>query len=165
MFFCVCGLSYSLRLYLHKKTTMKTIAKITQRLMPLFLVLMVSSLIFLPSVKGASAPINVASSISSTLSIQTGIKYNGSLANPGAWTLNTGTGTRTFRTWVPFNSPFQAPPTISLAIYGQDVEGGKNNRLVLGSENTATTGFTLVYTTWADSIVNSVWASWTAIGR
>ena len=143
---------------------MKTIAKITRRLMPLFLVLVVSSLIFLPSVKGASAPINVASFVPTTLSIQTGVKWNGYIENSN-WSLRNGTGTRTFRVWVPFNSPFQAPPTISLAIYGQDVEGGKNNRLVLGSENTATTGFTLVYTTWSDSIVNSVWASWTAIGR
>lgn len=142
---------------------MKTLAKITRRLMPLFLVLVVSSLIFLPSVKGASPPINVASSIPTTLSIQTGIKYNGYLENSG-WTLNKGTGTRTFRIWVPFNSPFKAPPTISLAIYGQDVEGVKNNRLVLGSENTTATGFTLVYTTWSDSVVNAVWASWTAIG-
>jgi len=142
---------------------MKTIVKITRRLMPLFLVLVVSSLIFLPSVKGASAPINVAFSIPTTLSIQTGIKYNGYQENSN-WSLKYGTGTRTFRTWVPFSSPFQAPPTVTPALYGQDVQGGTNNRLVLGAENITTTGFTLVYTTWADTVVNSAWASWTAIG-
>jgi hypothetical protein len=151
---------------------MKTIAKITRRLIPLFVVLVVSSLIFLPSVKGASvpitvkgasAPITVASSIPPTLSIQTGTKYNGYLENSN-WSLKNGTGTRTFRTWVPFYSPFQAPPAVSVSLYGQDVEGVKNNRLVLAAENVTKTGFTLVYTTWYDTVVNSVWASWIAIG-
>ena len=131
--------------------------------MPLFLVLVVSSLIFLPSVKGASAPISVASFVPTTLSIQTGTKYNGYLENSN-WSLKNGTGTRTFRTWVPFNSPFQAPPAVSVALYGQDVEPLKNNRLVLGAENVTTNGFTLVYTTWFDTVVNSAWASWIAIG-
>jgi hypothetical protein len=135
--------------------------------MPLFLVLVVSSLIFLPSVKGASAPINVISSIPSTipstLSIQTGTKYNGYLENTN-WSLKNGTGTRTFRVWVPFPAPFQTPPAVSVSLYGQDVEGVKNNRLVLAAENVSTTGFTLVYTTWYDTVVNSVWASWIAIG-
>jgi hypothetical protein len=114
-------------------------------------------------VNGASAPINVGSSTATTLSVQTGIKYNGYLENPD-WTLKTGNGTRTYRTAVTFNSPFQVPPTVTPALYGQDVEGGTNNRLVLGTEHITTHGFTLVYTTWYDTVVNSVWASWTAIG-
>jgi hypothetical protein len=122
--------------------------------MPLFLVFVVSSIIFLPSMNGASAPINVGSFTATTLSVQTGIKYNGYLENPD-WTLKTGSGTRTYRTAVTFNPPFLVPPTISLALYGEDVEG-VNNRLVLGAEHITANGFTLVYTTWFDSVVNSV---------
>lgn len=142
---------------------MKNIARITRQLLPLFLVLVVSSLMFLPSVKGVSPTIHTGSFIPNTLYIQTGERSNGYLVDPD-WTLRTGTGERTYRTVVQFDSPFQAPPKVSLALSGQDVDAATNNRLNLIAENITVDSFDLVYRTWASTVVYSVWATWTAIG-
>jgi hypothetical protein len=78
---------------------MKSIARITRQLLPLFLVLVVSSIMFLPSVIAASPTIHTGSFIPNILYIQTGERSNGYVVDPD-WTLRTGTGTRTYRTVV-----------------------------------------------------------------
>jgi hypothetical protein len=65
---------------------------------------------------------------------------------------------------VTFDSPFQVPPKISLALRGQDVGATTNTRLVLIAENITVDSFDIVYQTWADTVIYSVWATWTAIG-
>lgn len=142
---------------------MKSIARITRQLLPLFLVLVVSSIMFLPSVIAASPTIDTGSFIANSLQIQTGETSNGYLENPD-WILRTGTGTRTYRVAVTFNSPFPVAPKVSLALRGQDVGVATNHRLVLTSENITVNGFDMVITTWADTVVYGVWATWTAIG-
>jgi hypothetical protein len=142
---------------------MKSITRVTRQLLPLFLLLVVSSIMFLPSVNGASPTINTGSFIANSLYIQTGERYNGYLENSD-WTLRTGTGERTYRTVVKFDSPFQVPPKISLALRGQDVEATTNNRLVLIAENITVDSFDIVYQTWGDTVIYGVWATWTAIG-
>jgi hypothetical protein len=142
---------------------MKSMPRITRQLLPFFLVLVVSSIMFLPSVNGASPTINTGSFIANTLHIQTGETFNGFQQNSD-WTLSTGTGVRTYRTVVEFDSPFQVPPKVSLALRGQDVEATANNRLLLTAENITVDGFELVYQTWLETLIYSVWTSWTAIG-
>jgi len=142
---------------------MKSIARVSRQLLPLLLVLVVSSIIFLPPVNGALPPINTGSFIATSIHIQTGESYNGFQVNPD-WTLLTGTGWRSYRAAVTFNPPFLVTPKVSLALSGQDVAPGTNNRLFLKAEKITVNGFDIVYTTWADTRVHSIWATWTAIG-
>ncbi|MCV3212003.1 RICIN domain-containing protein [Plectonema radiosum NIES-515] len=118
------------------------------------------------TVNGKSATIDIASIIADVLYIQTGEVYNGYLDSQGSqgWTLNSGSGERTFTTTVKFNSPFRVPPQVSLAISGQDVGIAKNIRLQVIAKNITVDGFELTYKTWFDTVVFSAWATWTAIG-
>jgi len=144
---------------------MKSIARITRQWLPLFLVLVVSSIMFLPSVIAASPTINTGSFIAAnSLHIQTGQSSNGYIENPD-WTLRTGTGIRTYRVAVTFNSPFSVAPKVSLALSGLDVGGVNNTRLSLTPKNITVKGFDIVYITWADTVVYGAYATWTAIGE
>jgi hypothetical protein len=118
---------------------------------------------FLLPVNEASSTINTGSFIANSLHIQTGERSNGYLDNSD-WTLLTGTGWRTYRAGVTFDSPFLVAPKVSLALSGLDVAGVNNNRLFLKAENITVNGFDIVYTTWGDTMVYSVWTTWTAIG-
>jgi hypothetical protein len=118
---------------------------------------------FLPSVIAASPTLNTGSFIASSLHIQTGESSNGYLENPN-WVLSTGTGVRTYRVAVTFNSPFPVAPQVSLALRGLDVDGVNNNRVNLTSENITVNGFDIVYTTWGDTVIYGIWATWIAIG-
>jgi hypothetical protein len=119
---------------------------------------------FLPSVNGASPTINTGSFITAnSLHIQTGERSAGYQENAD-WTLTTGTGQRTYRAAVTFNSPFLVAPIVTLAISGLDVAAANNNRVRLVAENITVNGFDLVFVTWYDTILYSVWATWTAIG-
>ncbi|MBD2560474.1 MULTISPECIES: H-type lectin domain-containing protein [Nostoc] len=115
------------------------------------------------TVNGKQAQVDIASIIADVLDIQTGEEYNGYLENSD-WTLHTGSGERTYRVTVKFNSPFRQPPKVSLALSGQDAGGSTNIRLKLIAENITVDGFDLVYKTWFDTLIASAWATWTAIG-
>jgi hypothetical protein len=141
----------------------KSIVRITQLLMSLFLVVIVSSIMFLPSVNGAPTTNDIGSFIANSVFIQTGEKANGEWMNSD-WRLHIGTGERTYITAVRFDKPFQEPPKVSLALSGQDVDATKNNRIQIRARDITVDGFNLVYITWADSIVYTIWTTWTAIG-
>ena len=115
------------------------------------------------TVNGAAATIDIGSLLADVLYIHTGEKYNGYLENSD-WTLNTGSGERTYTVAVKFDSPFRVPPKVSLALSGQDVGQSKNNRVQLIAKNITVNGFDLVYRTWFDTLLYSAWATWTAIG-
>jgi hypothetical protein len=142
---------------------MKSIARVTQQLLPLFLILVVSSIMFLPSVNGASPIIDTGSFIANSLHIQTGEIVGAYNQNPD-WGLHTGTGGRTYRAAVTFNSPFLVAPKVTLALSGLDVGGVNNNRIRLEAENITVNGFDIVFITWYDTVVYAAWATWTAIG-
>jgi hypothetical protein len=148
--------------FIHKKMK-KSIVRIPWLLLSLFLVFVVSSIIFLPSVKGVPPTYNIAPFIATTLSIQAGETNNGYGDNQD-WRLHIGSGQRTYTTAVKFNSPFQEPPKVSVALSGQDIGGTKNNRILVIARDITVNGFNLVYITWEDSIVYGIWTSWTAIG-
>jgi hypothetical protein len=125
---------------------------------------------FLPSVIAVSPTLDTVSPtrdtrsfIANSLQIQTGKSSNGYIENPD-WTLRTGTGVRTYRVAVEFDSPFSVVPKVSLALSGMDVDGVNNNRLSLTAENITVNGFDIVYITWYDTIVYGAYATWIAIG-
>ena len=118
---------------------------------------------FLPSVIAASPTRDTGSFIANSLHIQTGKSSNGYIENPD-WTLRTGTGVRTYRVAVEFDSPFSMVPKVSLALSGMDVDGVNGNRLSLTAENITVNGFDIVYITWYDTIVYGAYATWIAIG-
>jgi hypothetical protein len=141
----------------------KSIVRITQLLMSLFLVVVVSSIMFSQSVKGSPTTNDMGSFSANILYIQTGETVNGYGVNPD-WGLHIGSGERTYTTAVRFDKPFQVPPKVSLALSGQDVDATKNNRIQVRARDITVDGFNLVYITWWDSIVYSIWTTWTAIG-
>jgi hypothetical protein len=115
------------------------------------------------TVNGKQATVDIGSIIADVLYIQTGTAFNGYLENTD-WTLNTGSGERTYKVSVKFDSPFRFPPQVSLSISGQDVGNSKNTRVQVMANNITVDGFELTYRTWFDTTLFSVWASWTAIG-
>jgi hypothetical protein len=114
-------------------------------------------------VNGASATIDIGSILADILYIKTGETFNGYLQD-STWTLNTGSGERTYTTAVKFDSPFRVPPKVSLALSGQDAGASTNTRIQLIAKNITVDGFDLVYKTWFDTVLFSAWAAWTAIG-
>jgi hypothetical protein len=127
------------------------------------LVVVVSSIMFLPSVNGTPTTNNVGSFIANILYIQTGETYNGYVVNPD-WRLHIGSGQRIYTTAMQFDSPFREPPKVTVAFNGQDVDATTNNRIRVIAEDITADGFNLIYVTWADSIIYSIWTTWTAIG-
>jgi hypothetical protein len=127
------------------------------------LVFVVSSIMFLPSVNGTPTTNNMGSFIADILYIQTGEKYNGYIENSD-WGLHLGSGGRSYTTAVRFDKPFREPPQVAVALRGQDINATTNNRIVVTATDITADGFNLVYGTWTDSIIYSIWTTWTAIG-
>jgi hypothetical protein len=92
----------------------------------------------------------------------------GTMVNPltgtaGNWTLNSGQGQRTFKTWdIQFPQPFTQTPTVRVSLAGIDADGQFNTRLQLTTEDVQADEFNIRVTTWDDSIVYAVWVSWIA---
>ena len=87
--------------------------------------------------------------------------YYGYQVTPG-WTLNQGSGNRTQSFQIQFGTEFSNPPTVVAALSGIDVDNQHNTRVYLTVQNITGTGFTLVVTTWGDTILYSVWGMWYA---
>jgi hypothetical protein len=98
--------------------------------------------------------------------IETGEEILGVLTQPG-WNLSSGTGLREFYHTVTFRSPFQEPPTVTLALAHINSAGGNNLRFDLTVHAVTSTTFTLRAITWGQSSVLALTASWlaTADGR
>jgi hypothetical protein len=75
-----------------------------------------------------------------------------------------GFGARTIKTRIEFGMTFSAPPTVLAVLRGLDAGREFNTRIQLSVEAINTTGFTIVYLTWADAIVWNAMATWIAIG-
>jgi len=66
---------------------------------------------------------------------------------------------------VNFTQPFTIAPTVHVGIVGIDLDHGANQRLKVFAQNITTTGFDMVFSTWANTKVWGVEASWLAIGK
>jgi hypothetical protein len=76
----------------------------------------------------------------------------------------TGSGERERRKLVHFAEAFASPPTVQLSVSLWDMDTSVPIRAELVAENVTTTGFDIVFRTWADSRIARLRASWTAIG-
>ncbi|HEV7586750.1 MAG TPA: H-type lectin domain-containing protein [Longimicrobium sp.] len=79
------------------------------------------------------------------------------------WTLNIGSGARSFTTPdITFPTAFSTPPTMIVALYGVDAGNSANLRLTVATADIEASEFNVVFNTWADSVIYTVWVSWIA---
>jgi hypothetical protein len=82
------------------------------------------------------------------------------------WSLNGGTGERTYIEEVAFEKAFTVPPRVLVSLSGYDATAGPDNtvRLHASAFRVTKTGFTLRVKTWGGGRVGSVWGNWIAVG-
>jgi hypothetical protein len=88
----------------------------------------------------------------------------GYLVTPG-WTLDKpSSGDREHREVVTFSKTFNSPPEVMVAISGLDIDEAKNSRVRVYAQNITEEGFDLVFSTWDDTTLYTVRATWLAFG-
>ena len=93
--------------------------------------------------------------------VQSGIVTYGQ--NNTGWTLNSGSGERTFTGKVDFPASFSGTPTVTVALAGIDASPQSGAvRLRVAPSVANQSSFDLAITTWDDSQVYNVWGSWLA---
>ena len=82
------------------------------------------------------------------------------------WSLNGGTGERTYIEEVTFEKAFTVPPRVLVSLSGYDATAGPDNtvRVHASAFRVTKTGFTLRVKTWGEGRVGSVWGNWIAVG-
>ncbi len=76
----------------------------------------------------------------------------------------TGSGPREVRQEQEFTESFVEPPMVTVGVSMWDIAHQTNSRVDISAENVTTTGFELVFRTWADTRIARIRADWTAIG-
>ncbi|HMS96921.1 MAG TPA: H-type lectin domain-containing protein [Tabrizicola sp.] len=76
----------------------------------------------------------------------------------------TGQGPREVRQLQSFSDAFLEPPVVTVGIAMWDMDHKTNSRVDILAENISTTGFEIVFRTWADTRIARVRADWMAIG-
>ena len=77
----------------------------------------------------------------------------------------TGEGARERRKAVKFREPFGTPPAVQVSISLWDMDTSAAIRAHLRAESITCKGFEIVFSTWADSRIARLSASWMAIGE
>ncbi|CAG0975926.1 hypothetical protein ANRL2_02007 [Anaerolineae bacterium] len=92
-------------------------------------------------------------------------EYSGEPDKEG-WSLNGGTGERTYIEEVTFEKAFTVPPRVLVSLSGYDATAGPDNtvRLHASAFRVTKTGVTLRVKTWGEGRVGSVWGNWIAVG-
>jgi hypothetical protein len=83
--------------------------------------------------------------------------------NDPEWTLDEGSGERSFVRRVTFQTAFSNIPLVTPNLTGLDISGG-STRFYIGVENLDSTGFDLTVKTWAETKVWAAVVNWLAIG-
>jgi H-type lectin domain len=73
-------------------------------------------------------------------------------------------GEREHREAITFSKTFSSPPEVMVAISGLDIDEAKNSRVRVYAQNITEEGFDLVFTTWDDTTLYTVRATWLAFG-
>ncbi len=94
---------------------------------------------------------------------ETNIFDAGYLATPG-WTLDTGSGGREHRETITFTKAFNAPPEVMVAISMLDIGNAANSRARVEAQSITKESFDLVFSTWENTTLYSLRASWLAFG-
>lgn len=76
----------------------------------------------------------------------------------------TGTGPRSHRAEVRFETPFATPPTVQVGVSMWDIDQKSNQRADISAEDITLEGFTIVFRTWGDTRVARIRADWLALG-
>jgi hypothetical protein len=76
----------------------------------------------------------------------------------------TGSGPREVRHKQRFTEAFVEPPAVTVGISMWDMDHKANSRVDISAENVTTTGFEIVFRTWADTRIARIRAEWLAIG-
>lgn len=76
----------------------------------------------------------------------------------------TGTGPRERCKSVTFSETFQSTPVVQISISLWDVDTATALRAEVVAKNVSSTGFDIVFRTWADTRIARIRASWSAIG-
>jgi len=71
---------------------------------------------------------------------------------------------RTYNTDIFFPEPFNTVPVVQVALVGFDLDQRDSARLSVAASHITTEGFKLAVTTWMETRVYGVEASWLAIG-
>ena len=104
----------------------------------------------------------LAMSTIAPLSLLSAVVPLGSLVE--GWTLEEGSGQRSFRHSVTFERRFSTTPVVHLGIVGLDASKMDNLRVRVRAEEISTRGFTIVAETWLHTKLWAVDVSWLAIG-
>ena len=71
---------------------------------------------------------------------------------------------RQFTLEIAFASPFSYPPVIHIGLTGFDIDQNTSPRLSTSVANITSEGFTIVLTTWQNTLVYSADVTWLAVG-
>ena len=97
------------------------------------------------------------------MEMQSGVASYGYLTPEIDWKLNTGSGSRSFTSPdIKFPTPFSRTPTVIVALYGVDEDRSANLRLTVTTAHVEPDEFNVVFNTWGDSVIYTVWVSWIA---
>lgn len=76
-----------------------------------------------------------------------------------------GTGPREVLHPVTFSQPFKNPPSVQVSISMWDMDQKTNMRADITAVNITADGFDILFSTWADTRIARIRASWMAIGE
>lgn len=77
----------------------------------------------------------------------------------------TGSGTRTRNTHIKFSETFRTIPMVHISLDMWDMDHNSNSRAEVSAKNIKKDGFDIVFTTWGDTKIARVRASWLAMGE
>jgi hypothetical protein len=91
-------------------------------------------------------------------------RYGIDINNPEFRQFRDGTGVRVFRERIPISPtlPGNVGIAVQVALAHFDVEKVANTRITVHAENLSRSGFDLVFTTWADTRIWGLTATWIA---
>lgn len=72
---------------------------------------------------------------------------------------------RTYRKKIEFDREFKEIPEVIVSICSIDSSNVSNLRVIVIPEEITTKGFTIVFKTWYDAIINQVGVTWISYGR
>ena len=81
------------------------------------------------------------------------------------WNLLAGEGWRTYSRTICFDSSFNVPPKVHVALSALDILQGANTRIFCRATNISETNFELEIGTWCDTHVWGATVSWIAFGE
>ena len=106
---------------------------------------------------------NLEEQLSKKEMIQTG-EYLAKFSWDSKHYMHTSFGPRSFKVHINFDKKYERIPNVMVSIKGFDINGDRNIRIYVFSENVSVYGFDLVIGTWNDSLIYEVHVCWISFG-